>query len=445
MVEEKKGTLHKRFKIKVPYSILEKKMEEDFLELSKTIKVAGFRPGKIPISFIKNRYEKDVKSKITEKLIQEEGNKKFQSNGYRLAAQPKVTLTSNIDKKEDLEAEYEFEVLPEIVIQDFKTLELIKYVSSVEDKDVNKVIDNLFNDYKDFKEPLKNRAAKNNDRLIISYKGFLDNQPFDGGSAEKQPVDLGRNSFLPEFEKNLIGKSKNEDFEFEMTFPKNYNVEKLKGKNVKFNVKIDNILEGIKLKDESELAIKTNSKNPKDLREKIRNELQKYSEDLSFNMLKKSIVKELNNLHTFALPEILVSREVEILKNEASKENNKPKIKLTDESLKIEAQQKVKIGLIISEIGITNKINVTEKEIETALARICMQYPGKEKEVIEHYKKNPSYMNSIKGPIFEDKVMKFIEESAKIKIENINSDELLKKLSDTENNNKNNKKGQNEK
>jgi trigger factor len=441
-----KASLKKKFKIKVPYSKIEKKMEEDFLKLSKNLKISGFRPGKVPISFVKSRYEKDVKSKITEKLIQEEGNKEFENKGYRLAAQPKVKLISNIEDKVDLEAEYEFEVLPEIILKKLDELKLTKYVSKIEDKDVNKVIDNLFNEYKEYKEIEKNRNAKIGDRLIISYKGYLDNKPFDGGTGEKQTIDLGNNNFFPEFEKNLIGKSKEEKIKFHITFPKDYNIEKLKGKKVKFDLIINNILEGEKLKDEKALAEKTGSKTPNDLRNKIKNELKKYSEDLSFNVLKRTIVKELNGLYTFDLPEILVLREVETLKNQnkANNKESKIEVKELEKNIRKEAENKVKIGLIISEIGIKNKINVTEKEIETALARICMQYPGKEKEVIEHYKNNPSYMNALKGPIFEDKVMKYIEENAKINEKIINSEEMLNKASSVNDNQNNKKKGENE-
>ena len=206
-------------------------------------------------------------------------------------------------------------------------------------------------------------------------------------------------------------------------------------------LKIHDILEGIKLKNEEELAIKTGSKNSSDLRKKIKNELQKYSDDLSFNVLKKNLVSKLTSLYTFQLPDVLVSRELEFLKSQ--KPNNNEKKVNTDKNFKKEAEDKVKIGLIVSEIGIKNNINVTDKEVETALARICMQYPGKEKEIIEHYKTNPNALNSLKGPIFEDKVMKFIEEKANISLKEINSDDLLKKLS--ENEQKNKKKGENEK
>jgi trigger factor len=196
-------------------------------------------------------------------------------------------LISNIDDKSDLEAEFEFEVLPNITLMAFKSLKLSKYVSNVADKDIDKVIDNLFNDYKDYNEPLKKRKSKEGDRLIISYKGLLGGEPFEGGSAEKQSIDLGKNNYFPEFEKNLLGKNKEDNIEFDMTFPKNYNNEKLNGKKVKFNIKVNNILEGKKLSNEDELAKKTGSSGSKDLRAKIKSELEKYSEDLSFNMLKK--------------------------------------------------------------------------------------------------------------------------------------------------------------
>ena len=412
-------------------------MEENFLELSRTLKLPGFRPGKVPISFVKNKYENEVKTKVFEKLIQQQGNREFEKKGYRLAAQPNVKLLSKIEKNEDLEVEYEFEILPNIILKDFGEIKLTKYVSKVTEKDISKVIENLFKQYKEYNKIKKERRSQKGDKLIISYKGYIDEKLFEGGSAEKETIELGNNNFFPEFDENLIDKSRNDNIKFFMKFPKDYNRENLKDKKVKFILKIHDILEGTKLKNEEELAIKTGSKNSSDLREKIKNELQKYSDDLSFNVLKKNLVSKLRSLYTFQLPDVLVSRELEFLKSQKSS-NNEKKVN-TDKSFKKEAEEKVKIGLIVSEIGIRNKINVDEKEIETALAKICMQYPGKEKEIIEHYKSNPNAMNSIKGPIFEDKVMKFIEEKANISSEVIDTDDLLKKLSGNE------KKGKNEK
>ena len=441
MNQNKKEDLKNKFIIKIPFAEIEKKMEEDFLELSKTLKLPGFRPGKIPLSFVKKKYEKDVKSKATEKLIQVYGNKEFEKNSYRLAAQPKVKLLSKIEENVDLEVEYDFEVLPNIILKDFSEIKLTKYISEVVEKDINKVIENLFNQNKEYNKVESARKAKKGDRLIISYKGFINEKLFHGGSAENETIELGNNNYFPEFEKNLIDKSKGDNIEFSMRFPKDYKREDLKDKDVKFSISINEILEGKQLKSEEELAIKTGSINSSDLRDKIRKELQKYSDDLSFNVLKKNLVSKLSDMYNFQLPEVLVSREFEFLKNQQVASNNK-KVN-SDNNLKKEAEEKVKIGLIVSEIGIENKINVTDKEIENALAKICMQYPGKEKEIIEYYKSNANAMNSLKGPIFEDKVMKFIEGKANISNKVINSEELLKKLSGKENKNK--KKGENEK
>ena len=441
MNQNKKEDLKKKFIIKIPFAEIEKKMEEDFLELSKTLKLPGFRPGKIPLSFVKKKYEKDVRSKATEKLIQVYGNKEFEKNSYRLAAQPKVKLLSKIEENVDLEVEYDFEVLPNIILKDFSEIKLTKYISEVVEKDINKVIENLFNQNKEYNKVESARKAKKGDRLIISYKGFINEKLFHGGSAENETIELGNNNYFPEFEKNLIDKSKGDNIEFLMRFPKDYKREDLKDKDVKFTISINEILEGKQLKSEEELAIKTGSINSSDLRDKIRKELQKYSDDLSFNVLKKNLVSKLSDMYNFQLPEVLVSREFEFLKNQQVASNNK-KVN-SDNNLKKEAEEKVKIGLIVSEIGIENKINVTDKEIENVLAKICMQYPGKEKEIIEYYKSNANAMNSLKGPIFEDKVMKFIEGKANISNKVINSEELLKKLSGKENKNK--KKGENEK
>ena len=446
MDSKQKNSLEKKFKIKVPFTVVKSKMEENFLELSKTLKISGFRPGKVPISFVKNRYEKEVLSKVTENIIQEEGNKSFEKKGYRLATQPKVTLLSKMDNEKDLEAEFEFEILPEINLGDFSKFEFTNYKSKVDDKDINKIIENLYNDYKDFKDGEINKKATNGDRLIISYKGFLDGVEFEEGSAEKQVIDLGKNNYLPEFEKNLIGKKKNEYIEFDMIFPENYNNDKLKGKKVKFKITINNLMESIKLKSEEELAKKTGAKNSKELREKIKGELKKYSEDLSFNLLKKDIVEKLISNYEFELPKTLVNKEIELIKNNIASKKNEDKRKVSEKIIEKEAKDKVKLGLIISEIGIRNKINVSNKEIETELTKICMQYPGKEREIIEYYKANPNYMNSIKGPIFEDKVMKFVAEKSKIKEKVISSDDLMKKSTQNQvDSKKSKKKGDNEK
>lgn len=440
MKENIKEDLKKKFKVKIAYSEVEKKMTEEFLELSKTLKLPGFRPGKIPISFVKNKYEKEVKTKVSEKLIQQQGNSEFEKKGYRLAAQPNVKLLSKIEENVDLEVEYEFEILPNIILKDFGEIKLKKYVSKVAEKDINKVIENLFNQHKDYNKINKERKSKNGDRLIISYKGYIEDKLFEGGSAEKETIELGSNNYFPEFDQNLINKSRNENVKFFMKFPKDYNRQDLKDKKVKFTCTIHDILEGTKLKNEEQLAIKTGSQNASDLREKIKNELQKYSDELSFNVFKKHLVSKLKSLYSFQLPDVLVSRELEFLKTQKPSDANKKES--SDKSLKQEAEEKVKIGLIVSEIGVKNNIYVTDKEVETALARICMQYPGKEKEIIEHYKSNPNARNSLKGPIFEDKVMKFIEEKANVSSQEINSDDLLKKLS--ENEKKTKKKGENE-
>ena len=299
MKENKKEELKKKIKIKIPFSEVEKKMAEEFLELSKTLKLPGFRPGKIPISFVKNKYKKEVKTKVTEKLIQQEGNKEFEKKGYRLAAQPSVKLLSKTEDSVDLEVEYEFEVLPYIILKDLSEIKLTKYVCKVTEKDINKVIENLFNQYKDFSKIKEERKTKKGDRLIISYKGYLNEKLFEGGAAEKETIELGNNNYFPEFDKNLIDKSTKDNIEFFMKFPKDYNRQELKDKQVRFTLTIHDILEGKKLKDEEQLAAKTGSKNSSELREKIKNELQKYSDDLSFNLLKKNIVSKLSSLYSF--------------------------------------------------------------------------------------------------------------------------------------------------
>ncbi len=430
----KKSELQKTFKIKVPYSLMQKNMDLEFENLSKSLKIQGFRPGKVPISFVKNKYFKEVINRVSEKLIQEEGNKTFEKNKYRLAVQPQVKLISELKENIDLEAEFSFEILPAFKLNDFSKISLNKYVSSITDQDVNNVIKKLHNDNKVFKKAPSERQAKKNDRLIISYKGFVEKKQFEGGTADNQIIDLGNNSYLPEFEKNLIGKKVNDKFELEIVFPKNYHAENLREKKAIFKININEISIPTLLKDDKELASKMGAKTIDELKTKIMNELKRYSEELSFAIIKNQIIKNIVSSYKFDLPPTLVLREEEIIKKTIKPSNqltdNKKK-ELEDKILK-DAKNKVKIGIVLSEIGIKHKINVTSQEIETELARICMQYPGKEKEIVEFYKNNPAQMNSLKSPIFENKVIKLIAEKASIKEEKISSEELNSKIESIE-------------
>ncbi|MBF95758.1 MAG: Trigger factor [Alphaproteobacteria bacterium MarineAlpha9_Bin4] len=430
----KKSSLQKTFKVKVPYIEIKKSMDVEFESLSKSLKVPGFRPGKVPLSFVKNKYFKEVINKTSEKLIQEEGNKNFEKNNYRLAFQPKVKLLSELKENVDLEAEYIFEILPTFTLNDFSKIKLEKYTSSISENDIDNVIKKLHRDNVIFKKAPSSRLAKKNDRLVINYKGFLGEEQFQGGTAENQIIDLGNNSYLPEFEKNLIGKKVKQEFNLDIVFPKNYHAENLREKKATFKISVNEISIPEPLKDDSALASKMGAKNVNELKEKIKNELTRYSGELSFAILKNQIIKNIVDDYKFELPPTLVEREVEIIKSNYNKGKpaNNDKEKNVDKKILKEAENKVKIGIVLSEIGVKHKINITNQEIETELARICMQYPGKEKEIVEFYKNNPAQMNSLKSPIFENKVIKLISEKASVKEQKVSSEELNSKIATIE-------------
>ena len=429
-INKKTSELQKSFKIKVPYLTIKENMEIEYENLSKTLKIPGFRPGKVPLSFVRNKYFKEVINKTCERLIQEEGNKNFEKKKYRLAFQPKVKLLSELKENTDLEAEFNFEVLPEFKLLDFNTMTIKKYTSTISENDIDNVLNKLRNENKTFKRAEPNRIARKNDRLIISYKGFVGEEQFKGGTAENQIIDLGNNSYLPEFEKNLIGKKVKDNFEINIVFPSDYHADNLKNKKARFEITVNEISIPEDLKDDTQLATKLGAKNIVELREKIKNELSRYSEELSFAIIKNQIIKNITSHYKFELPPTLVAREEEIIKRNFTKGKDDKKNEDDKNNKKIlhEAENKVKIGIVLSEIGIKFKINVTSQEIENELARICLQYPGKEKEIVEFYKNNPSQMNSLKSPIFENKVIKLISEKAKTINEEITSEELNSKI-----------------
>ena len=226
-----------------------------------------------------------------------------------MAVQPKVKLLSELKENVDLEAEFSFEILPVFKLNDFSKISINKFVSSISEQDIEKVIKKLHNDNKVLKKASLDRLAqKNNDRLIISYKGFINNEQFEGGTAENQIIDLGNNSYFPEFEKNLLGKKTNDEFELELVFPKTYQAENLRDKKAVFKIIINEISIPELLKDDLELANKVGAKTVEELKTKIKNELHRYSEELSFAIMKNQIIKNLVNTYEFDLPPTLVLR-----------------------------------------------------------------------------------------------------------------------------------------
>ncbi len=440
--EIKNEGLKREFELLVKAKDLEKRVEEELNSIAATIKVPGFRPGKVPFSLVKQRHSEKVFFNITEKLLDECGKKALEENNIRPAMQPNVELINKAEEGKDILAKMFLEVLPDITLVDFSNKPFDKYISEVSSEDVDVVLERLAKSQKDFVSIKNDRVSKKGDGLVINYIGTIDGKVFEGSEGKDFKVELGAQNSLPGFEEKLTGVKKGEKVLVNTFFPKDYFKENLREKAVAFNIEVRDILESKDFKVDDNLAKKNGMQDLSILKENVKKQLTKNSSDMSFSIIKRDMLDFLEEKHDFILPDSMVKFELESIFEQTKNDDVNKKIEGKDKKEDIDkaknkeykelAERRVKLGLIISEIGMKNQIRVEQKEIENAIMLHTQQYPGKEKEIMDYYKNNPQAVSAIRGPIFEDKVINFILSKCKINKNNIDQKQLSEKLADSQ-------------
>ena len=420
--EQKSEGLKKSFKVSVSAAEFAKDVDAKINSIAKSIKLPGFRAGKAPASMIKQKYEASAKAEVLEDLVQKTAQQVIKENNLRPVMMPDVKITSFKDG-EDVEFDVNVEIMPEINFDGIKDIALEKQMAEVPAEEVEKALRYLADARKETQKVEDNRASKKGDTAVIDFVGSVDGVEFQGGKGNNYPLVLGSNSFIPGFEDQLIGKKAGEKVDVKVTFPENYHAKDLAGKAAVFACEIKELREPKEVQINDEFAKSMGEESLDKLKETIANRIKSDYEAASKMKLKRQLLDILDKNYVFDVPQSLVDAEYKAIVNqyEQAKKYNQldeeEKAKSEDELLKEYkdiAVRRVKLGLLLSEIGQNAKITISADDINKAIMAEARRYPGQEKAVFDFYVKNKQAVENLKAPIFEEKIVDHIISQAKV-------------------------------
>lgn len=427
----KKG-LKREYTVTVPAKDVEAQTEAKLKEVGQTAKIAGFRPGHIPVNMLKQRYGKSVMGEVLEKSVHDATHKVIDEKKLRPALQPEIKITS-FEEGKDLEFTMSVELFPEVPEIDLKKIEIEKPTFDIAEKDVDEAVERLAERNKVRKPKADSAKAAKGDVVRIDFKGLKDGVAFDGGTAENFSLELGSGQFIPGFEDQLIGAKKGDDVKVDVTFPKEYHAQDLAGKPVVFEVKVHEVLTSEAAKVNDEFAKEIGFDSLKALKGSIKEHLAKDYEQYARNRMKKDLFDKLEDVCTFEVPEGMVESEFKQIwaKLKQAQEQGDPSVAgRDDKELEKEyrgiAERRVRLGVFLAELGRKQKVQVSQQELMGAVVEQARQFPGQEHQVVEFYQKNPAHIEELRGPLFEDKVVDNIFNEVKTKEKKISLEELVK-------------------
>ncbi|MBK19003.1 MAG: trigger factor [Rhodospirillaceae bacterium] len=415
--------LNREFSVTVPADDVESKLSARLGEIGATVTIPGFRPGKVPAALLRKRYGDAVRGEVLEQTINESWQQALTEKGLRPASEPKVEIVT-FEEGADLEYKLNVELMPEIEPIDFATLELERKVVNVADEEIDQTLQRLAESRKNFEAISGKRASKEGDQVVIDFQGTVDGEEFAGGSMTDFELELGAGGFLPGFEEQITGMKADENKVVKVSMPDDHPNDQLKGKELTFDVTVKELREAAAVAVDDELAKANGMDNLDALKDAVREELGREYAQLSRAHLKRSLLDKLSDAHNFDLPEGILSGEFDAIwqqvmdakERDALDEDDKSK---SEDELKERyreiASRRVRLGLLISEVGQSNNITVTQDDINKAMQAEAARLPGHEARVFEYYQNNPEAMQELQAPIFEDKVVDFITEMASVK------------------------------
>ncbi len=428
--------LKRQFKIVVPAGDLSAKVDERLVEMARTAQMPGFRPGKVPVGLLKKQYGQALFGEAVEQAVNSSTAKAIEDRGLKPALQPRVDL-KQLEEGKDVEFEVAIEVLPEIGKLDFSDIELERLKAVVPDKDVDEAIERIAKANREQKPVDPPRPAQKGDAIKLDFVGSVDGTEFPGGAAQDYTLELGSASFIPGFEDQLIGAEVGKPVDVKVTFPADYGNTELAGKEAVFKCTIKEIHEFVDKPADDELAKKNNFENLEAMRKAVGERIGQDYARISRSMIKRQLLDKLAEAHKFAVPEGLVEGEFKAIWQRIE-EAKKAGEKLEDDEDKMRqeyrdiAERRVRLGLLLADVGRSNSIEVTPEELNQAVMREAMRYPGQERQVLEFYGKNAELKEQLRAPIFEEKTVDFILELAKVADKPVTPEELLKAARETE-------------
>lgn len=428
----KENKLMKELTLTIPAQDFEKKIAEKLEDIQKKVKVDGFRVGQVPMKIVESKYKASVMGEALDEAITQALDKEIKAQNIRPALTPKLSI-SKFEEGQDIVCDVKIELLPEITDVDVSKLNLTKLTADVDDEDITKTVDRLQLSRRRTEAGEEKRETRLHDVVVIDFKGSIDGEAFKGGEGKDYYLDLGSNTFIPGFEDQLIGKQIGEEVDVNVTFPENYHAKDLAGKKALFKTTIKEIRKVILPELNDEFAKDFGADTMDALKEMIKMELSKEYDHVSKNHLKREILDLLDTTYPFEVPQGLIDIEFDAIwkQIEQAKQNNTldpEDVNKSDEDLKTEykkiAERRVRLGLLLAEIAKTQKISVSQEDLNKAILEQTRRYPGQEKQVLDHFKNNPKAIETLQGPLLEAKVMDYIMDNAKIEEKKVSVQEL---------------------
>lgn len=428
--------LKRGYQFTLPAADLAAQVETKLKEAQPEIEMKGFRKGKVPMAMLKKQFGPRVMGDAMQEAIDTALRSHLEQTGDRPALQPKVEMVGGESWKEgdDLVVDVTYEALPAIPDADLSGVELERLVVEPSEEQVTEALENLAKNAQSFEDRKKGTKAKDGDQVVIDFKGSVDGELFDGGTAEDYPLVLGSNSFIPGFEAQLVGAKAGDEIKVEVKFPEDYGHPTLAGKDAVFETTVKAVKAPKAAELDDELAKKFGADSLDALKAQIRERLQAEYEGASRQVLKRALLDKLDELVKFDLPQSLVEAEAAQIAHQLYHEehpddhgHNHGEIEPSDEHKSL-AERRVRLGLLLAEIGQKAEITVSDQEMTQAVLRQARQYPGQERAFFEFIQQNPQAQQQLRAPIFEDKVVDHIVESAKVSDKTVSKDDLEKAI-----------------
>ena len=426
-IENQKGLL-KDLRVFIDKETINSYMDEKYEEIKENVNLKGFRKGKVPKKILKNLYGESIFNEILNKVVKETTTKALEENKINPLGQPKVELkVHGIDK--DLEYVISVTEFPKVELKPIEDIKFDEYLVKIDNEETDKRINEIAKKQKNYKSVADNISAKKDNLVIFDYNATIDEKKFKGGEGKNIEIVLGNDLFIKGFDKQLIGVKKNDTKIVDVELPENYPQKEFANKKAKFNCKIIAVKDSVDVKINDELAKNLGAKDLTDLKSIISKQINDEYKNSLDELSKKQILKELDKFKIGDIPEKLINDEVKILSENMSEEDRK----INEEKLKISAEKKIKVALILNELGRLNKITVLEQDIQSEIQKQMGMMPGQEKMVMNYYQKNESAIESLRGVIYEQKIIDFIKTKAKSTKKELSKDDAEIKLKEYHN------------
>jgi trigger factor len=437
VTETKNEGLLYEFTITVAAADVSLVVEKRLNELKKTAKLPGFRPGKVPVGILRKQYGPSIMGEVLERTVGETSQKAIEERDLRPIVQPKIEVIKFEDSS-DLEYTMSLEVMPDVKPMDFSKIELERMVVVPDEEEINKALERVADAHKTSEPISSSRKSKVGDIVIIDFIGKVDGVEFNGGKAEDYSLELGSNSFIPGFEDQLSGAKAGDQVEVKVKFPNEYASKELAGKDALFDVKVKELRKAIPAVIDDELAKRVGAEDLNSLKISFREEHEREFIKLARMRMKRSLMDQLEKNHHFDVPQTMVDREFDGiweqfeqhrkqadergLKEDPSEGKSEEEL---NEDFRNIAERRVRLGLLLAEIGRLNQIEINQQDVNRAMVTEAQRYPGQEQMVMESFQKNPEAMQQLREPLMEDKVVDFIVELAKVTDKTVSLEELM--------------------